>query len=110
MLGAAVSRYTSHTSRSARGLMALLEPIAAERPRVEIALASQVSGFDPCLAEYIQYILGGTGKRLRPSLALLAGGATGGIGEEHITLAVIVELIHVATLVHDDVLDEAHLQ
>src|ERR1017187_4000341 len=110
MLGSAVSRHTSHISHSARGLLELLEPIAAELPRVEMALASQVSGFDPCLGEYIQYILGGTGKRLRPSLALLAGAATGGIGEEHITLAVIVELIHVATLVHDDVLDEADLR
>jgi octaprenyl-diphosphate synthase len=110
MLGSAVSRHASHTSSSGRDLLELLEPIAAELPRVEMALASQVSGFDSHLGEYIRYILGGTGKRLRPSLALLSGGATGGITEEHITLAVIVELIHVATLVHDDVLDEADLR
>ena len=110
MLGSAVSRHATHTSSSGRDLLELLEPIAAELTRVEMALATQVSGFDPRLGEYIQYILGGTGKRLRPSLALLAGGATGGIAEEHITLAVIVELIHVATLVHDDVLDEADLR
>jgi len=90
--------------------MELLEPIAAELPRVEAALASQVSGFDPRLGEYMRYILGGTGKRLRPSLALLAGGATGGVADEHVTLAVIVELIHIATLVHDDILDEAELR
>src|SRR5207247_985373 len=47
------------------------------------------------------------GKRLRPLLALLAGGATGTINSGHIDLAVIVELIHIATLVHDDVMDEA---
>lgn len=110
MLGSTASRRTYHTSRSGRDLLELLEPIAAELPRVEMALAGQVSGFDPRLGESIQYILGGTGKRLRPSLALLAGGATGGVTEEHITLAVIVELIHVATLVHDDVLDEADLR
>jgi octaprenyl-diphosphate synthase len=111
MPGSTLSAATSSlTSLSERNLSDLLEPVAAELPRVEMALASQVGSFDPRLGDYIQYILGGTGKRLRPSLALLAGGATGGIREEHITLAVIVELIHVATLVHDDVLDEAELR
>ena len=110
MLGSTLSERASHTTPSGGNLLELLEPIAAELPRVEMALASQVSGFDARLGEYIGYILGGTGKRLRPSLALLAGGATGGITEGHITLAVIVELIHVATLVHDDVLDEADLR
>src|SRR5207249_3680222 len=46
-------------------------------------------------------------KRLRPLLALLAGGATGQINSNHVDLAVIVELIHIATLLHDDVMDEA---
>src|ERR1035438_9082554 len=110
MLGSTLSAGASLTANFSGNLLELLEPIAAELPRVEIALASQVSSFDPRLGDYIQYILGATGKRLRPSLALLAGGATGGIREEHITLAVIVELIHVATLVHDDVLDEAELR
>jgi octaprenyl-diphosphate synthase len=110
MLGSILSAGASLTAHSSGNLLELLEPIAAELPRVEVALANQVSGFDPRLGEYIQYILGGTAKRLRPSLALLAGGTTGGITEEHITLAVIVELIHVATLVHDDVLDEADIR
>lgn len=91
-------------------LLKLLDPIGAELIRVEEALASQVRGFEPGVNDYIQYVLGGIGKRLRPALALLAGGATGGIDEGHITLGVIVELIHVATLVHDDVLDEAQLR
>lgn len=95
---------------SGRSLAELLEPIAAELPRVETALSDQVRGFDPRLGDYMQYILGGTGKRLRPSLALLSGGATGSVTDEHVTLAVIVELIHVATLVHDDVLDDADLR
>jgi octaprenyl-diphosphate synthase len=100
----------SRKSQSKRSLSDLLEPVALELPRVEMALASQISSFDVRLRDHVQYILGGTGKRLRPGLALLAGGATGGIREEHITLAVIVELIHIATLVHDDVLDEAELR
>ena len=110
MRGSTLSAGTAVPSHSGRNLAELLEPIAAELPRVEMALARQVSVFDPRLGEYVQYILGGTGKRLRPSLALLAGGATGRLTEDHVTLAVIVELIHVATLVHDDVLDEAALR
>ena len=109
MLGSTLSAVAT-AAHSGKNLAELLEPIAAELPRVEEALAGQVRGFDHRLGEYVQYILGGTGKRLRPSLALLAGGATGRVTDEHITLAVIVELIHVATLVHDDVLDEADLR
>jgi octaprenyl-diphosphate synthase len=56
---------------------------------------------------YVAYAIESHGKRLRPALALLSGGATGAINTEHIDLAVVVELIHAATLVHDDVLDGA---
>ena len=91
-------------------LLKLLDPIGAELSRVEEALTEQTAGFDEGVGRYVQYVLDGTGKRLRPSLALMAGGATGRIDEGHITLGVIVELIHVATLVHDDVLDEAQLR
>ncbi|HUI06407.1 MAG TPA: polyprenyl synthetase family protein [Verrucomicrobiae bacterium] len=110
MLGSTLSAAASSAAHSERSLVDLLEPIATELPRVEEALACQVRGFDHRLGDYIQYILGGTAKRLRPSLTLLAGGATGRVTDEHITLAVIVELVHVATLVHDDVLDEADLR
>ncbi|REJ87222.1 MAG: polyprenyl synthetase family protein [Planctomycetota bacterium] len=50
------------------------------------------------------------GKQLRPMLLLLSARAAGGIGPEHPTLAAVVEMIHTATLVHDDVLDEADLR
>jgi octaprenyl-diphosphate synthase len=110
MLGSTLSAAASLGAHPEKNLTDLLEPIAAELPRVEESLARQVRGFDRRLGDYIQYILGGTGKRLRASLALLAGGATGAVTEQHITLAVIIELIHVATLVHDDVLDEAELR
>jgi len=110
MLGSTLSAGALRAAHSKKNLTDLLEPISVELPRVEESLANQVRSFDERLGSQIQYILGGTGKRLRPSLALLAGGATGRVAEEHITLAVIVELIHIATLVHDDVLDEAELR
>jgi octaprenyl-diphosphate synthase len=74
---------------------------------VEMRIAQQASAFDPALEGYVVYAVGSRGKRLRPLLALLAGGATGQINSNHLDLAVIVELIHIATLVHDDVMDEA---
>src|SRR6059058_4060543 len=74
---------------------------------VERRIAQQTAAFDPAIEGYVTYAVGGRGKRLRPLLALLAGGATGKINSGHLDLAVIVELIHVATLVHDDIMDEA---
>jgi len=70
-------------------------------------IAQQAAAFDPALEGYVVYAVGSRGKRLRPLLALLAGGAAGKISSNHVDLAVIVELIHIATLVHDDVMDEA---
>ena len=70
-------------------------------------IAQQAAAFDPALEGYVVYAVGSRGKRLRPLLALLAAGATGNISSDHVDLAVIVELIHLATLVHDDVMDEA---
>src|ERR1043166_6923565 len=74
---------------------------------VEARIAQQAAAFDPALEGYVVYAVGSRGKRLRPLLSLLAGGATGQINSDHVDLAVIVELIHIATLVHDDVMDEA---
>ena len=74
---------------------------------VEARIIEQAAAFDPAIEGYVTYAIGGRGKRLRPLMALLAGGATGPINSGHVDLAVIVELIHLATLVHDDVMDEA---
>ena len=56
------------------------------------------------------YIVNSGGKRLRPLLAVLAARALGYEGQQHITLATIVEFIHTATLLHDDVVDESMLR
>lgn len=86
------------------GVTPLVQPHLDE---VENRIIEQAAAFDPSIEAYVSYAIGGRGKRLRPLVALLSGGATGEINSEHVDLAVIVELIHVATLVHDDVMDEA---
>lgn len=74
---------------------------------VEIAIRAQVRDFDSAVEPYISYICNTSGKRIRPALAILAGGACGGVGEDHRKIGVILELIHMATLVHDDIIDGA---
>jgi octaprenyl-diphosphate synthase len=77
---------------------------------VEERIRAQAKSFDPAVEGYISYICGTGGKRLRPALALLSAGATGKITPGHVDLAVILELIHIATLVHDDIIDGAELR
>ena len=57
-----------------------------------------------------EYIIGGGGKRLRPALLVLAARACGYRGAQHHTLAAVIEMIHTATLLHDDVVDESSLR
>lgn len=89
---------------------ASMDLIAQDLTSVEKKVREQAACFDSGVEEYIAYACGGSGKRLRPVLALLSGGATGKINEDHINLATILELIHIATLVHDDIMDKAELR
>ena len=100
----AIARARSSPALCLAEVAKLVQPHLEE---VEIRIAQQASAFDPAIEGYVVYAVGSRGKRLRPLLALLAGGATGKIDSGHVDLAVIVELIHIATLVHDDVMDEA---
>jgi octaprenyl-diphosphate synthase len=94
--------------QSAGGLLTrVFQPVQAQLEEVDRRIAAQTTAFDPALEGYVAYAIGGGGKRLRPLIALLSGGATGSLGSSHLDLAVIVELIHLATLVHDDIMDEA---
>ncbi len=64
----------------------------------------------PFIQQAGEYIAGGGGKRVRPALLLLAARLLGHDGEEEITYAAVVEFIHTATLIHDDVIDHAALR
>lgn len=83
------------------------EAIKPGLARVENRILVQADSFDPGIRGYIAYAIESQGKRLRPALCLLSAEATGGVQEAHDDLAVIVELIHLASLVHDDILDNA---
>lgn len=92
------------------GFAAALDLINPHLYTVEERIRSQARLFDPAVEGYVAYVCGKGGKRLRPALALLSGGATGKITSSHVDLAVILEMIHVATLVHDDIMDGAELR
>ena len=81
-----------------------------ELKEVERRILHQASLFDTGAETYVRYALEGGGKRLRPALVLLAGKVAGGWSDGIRDLAVIVELVHVASLIHDDVLDRADLR
>lgn len=98
---------TTEPMDKTQALKATFELINAQLYSVEERIRQQARAFDPAVEGYVAYAVESHGKRLRPALALLAGGATGNICPSHFDLAVILELIHAATLVHDDILDGA---
>ncbi|MBC7981177.1 MAG: polyprenyl synthetase family protein [Armatimonadetes bacterium] len=83
------------------------EIVRPDLEKVEIAIREQVRDFDSAVEPYIAYICNTSGKRIRPALAILVGGAIGEVSENHRKIGVILELIHMATLVHDDIIDGA---
>ncbi|CAN5655474.1 polyprenyl synthetase family protein [soil metagenome] len=80
--------------------------LAQVADRFHTELDSSVS----CVNTLIKHVSRFRGKMLRPTLLLMAGKACGELVDAHITLATVVEMVHMATLVHDDVLDEAELR
>ncbi len=85
----------------------LCDPIQPFLDEVSDRLQEEVKSFDPQIATFVQYALASRGKQLRPALVALAARAAGGIKPQHVDIAVIIEMVHLATLVHDDVVDGA---
>src|SRR3984957_11056361 len=88
----------------------IAEPVEPFLEAVAQRLEKQVREFDPALAPYAEHALTGQGKQLRPALVALSANALGKLNDSHITVAVIIEMVHLATLVHDDVMDEAEVR
>jgi len=88
----------------------VVAPVKSFLDQVSGRLVEQVREFEPEIAEYARYALVNQGKQLRPALVALAGGACGKLNDEHTSLAAIIEMIHLATLVHDDIMDGASLR
>ncbi len=94
----------THRSASALAL------IADDMLEVDKVIALRLDSSVPLVGEVARYIISAGGKRLRPALLLLMCGALGYQGTQHYNLAAVVEFIHTATLLHDDVVDESTLR
>jgi octaprenyl-diphosphate synthase len=88
----------------------IIEPVEPFLDAVSRRLAKEVDAFEPAIVPYADYALNGQGKHLRPALVALAAHALGQPCEDHVTVGAIIEMVHLATLVHDDVMDEAEIR
>jgi octaprenyl-diphosphate synthase len=80
--------------------MQAVDALILQRLQSDVVLINQIG----------RYIINSGGKRLRPQLTVMAAGAAGYAGELHLQLAAVVEFIHTATLLHDDVVDSSDLR
>jgi octaprenyl-diphosphate synthase len=87
-----------------------LSLIAADMSEVDRVIAQRLDSGVPLVGTVSQYIISAGGKRIRPALLLLMAGAIGYNHPQRFNLAAIVEFIHTATLLHDDVVDESTLR
>jgi octaprenyl-diphosphate synthase len=88
----------------------LYAPVAGDLLEVERVLRETLASPRRAVARLVRHLEAYQGKRLRPALLLLAARACGRVVPAHHTLGAVVEMVHTATLVHDDVLDEAALR
>src|SRR5208282_2891449 len=88
----------------------LCQCVAAELIQVEKMFDEELRSNAACVNILVRHVSRFRGKMLRPLLLLLTGQASGTLKRDHIVLATVVEMVHMATLVHDDVLDEAELR
>jgi octaprenyl-diphosphate synthase len=88
----------------------MLAPVAEDMRRVDELISGRLESDVPLVRQVAQYLVAAGGKRLRPALLLLSSAALGYRGDARLTLAAVVEFIHTATLLHDDVVDESTLR
>jgi octaprenyl-diphosphate synthase len=98
---------TATTSPSAAQLLA---PIASDMEEINRVIRRSLSSEVLLINQIAEYIIGAGGKRLRPALLLMVAQALGENTGHRATLAAVVEFIHTATLLHDDVVDESELR
>ena len=97
---------SANSTSTAAALALIAEDMRSMDAVIEQRLQSEV----PLVSQISRYIVAAGGKRLRPALLLLMCGALGYRGEQRFNLAAVVEFIHTATLLHDDVVDESTLR
>jgi octaprenyl-diphosphate synthase len=88
----------------------ILDSVAGDMQRVDALIRERLKSDVVLIRQVAEHIVAGGGKRLRPALHLMASAAAGYGGEGRFELAAVIEFIHTATLLHDDVVDESELR
>jgi octaprenyl-diphosphate synthase len=102
--------HADSTLRQVTDIQHIFDLCADEMSSVDNLIRESLDSNVVLIRQIAEYIIGSGGKRLRPMLVVLAARACGYQGPNHITAAAIIELIHTATLLHDDVVDESDLR
>jgi len=98
------------TLREAREIRDIFGPVSARLRDVDVFLEREVSRAEPVVGEVAGYVLSSGGKRLRPALVLLVSRMLGATGDRDVRYGAVVEMIHTATLLHDDIIDGSDLR
>ncbi|MBZ5559612.1 MAG: polyprenyl synthetase family protein [Acidobacteriia bacterium] len=96
--------------KSSLALSQIFEPIRADLEKVDVEFGRHVQSQVELIPRIGQYIRTSGGKRIRPALLLMASRLSGYTGDRAILYAAVVEFIHTATLVHDDIIDDSDLR
>ncbi len=106
----ALTRNGSSVGNNRLNTVTFFTPVQEDLQKVEARMRAQAEDVHPDLRVALEHLLASGGKRIRPALGLLIGRMLGAPHEELITLGAAVELLHTATLVHDDLIDGALLR
>ena len=101
---------TVSSLRQARQIREVFGPVLERLDQVEEFFAREFERAQPMVREVATYVLGNGGKRLRPAFVLLVSRMLGYTGERDVRYGAVVEMIHTATLIHDDIIDESDLR
>jgi octaprenyl-diphosphate synthase len=116
------TRETRSTRETTLDLTNIYAPIRGDLDALEALLAEELSSDDPFIGELVRYVLSTKGKLIRPALVCLSAQAAagperaqrvegaGGAGDARLWIAAAVELIHIASLIHDDIIDDSGLR
>ncbi len=91
-------------------LDAIRKPVAEELQRFNRLVEERFESGDGLIASILTYVLEQKGKQMRPLLVLLTAGLNGKVGDLALTGAMLAEMAHTSSLIHDDVVDEAHMR
>ena len=101
---------TVSSLKQARQIRQVFGPVLDRLDEVEKFFDREFNAAEPMVRDVATYVLGSGGKRLRPALVLLVSRMLGYKGERDVRYAAVLEMIHTATLIHDDIIDESDLR